>query len=125
MDYIDMPEVVTMWHNFSTGSHYYSIVLPSCKDGESHENPYILHIKNPDQDDSVLYLVLPKNSIMNLPPLHKMSEEELFQEGLVAEYERIPYDYMLRLVNTIMKNYKSCTFNTRKSVQVEKLEIQI
>ena len=122
MDYIDLPEEVFMWHNFITGTHYYSIVLPSCKKGESHQNPYILHIKNPGQDDSILYLVLPKNSIQNLPPLHLMSEEELFQESLVADYGRIPFDYMLRLVQTIMKNYKDCTFKTRIIVQVQPLE---
>lgn len=122
MYYIDIPEEVFLWHTYSTDDHYYSIVLPSCKKGESHQNPYILHIKNPGQDDSVLYLVLPKNSIQDLPPLHLMSEEELFQESLVADYGRIPFDYMLRLVQTIMKNYESCTFNTRIIVQVQPLE---
>ena len=122
MDYIDLPEEVFLWHNYSTGAHYYSIVLPSYKKGESLQNPYILHIKNPGKDDSVLYLILPKNSIQDLPPLHTMSEEEIFQESLVADYGRIPFDYMLRLVQTIMKNYKSCTFNTRITVQVQPLE---
>lgn len=119
MNYIDMPEEVFLWHNNSTDDHYYSIVLRTYKKGES---PYILNIKNPGQDDSVLYLVLPKNGIMNLPPLHLMSEEELFQESLVADYGSIPFDYMLRLVQTIMKNYKDCTFKTRILVQVEQVE---
>lgn len=119
MDYIDLPQKVFIWHNHSTGSHYYSIVLPSCKKFETHTNPYIVHIKNPGEDDSSLYMILPSNGIRDLPPLHRMSEEELFQEGLVADYERIPYDYMLRLVRTLMKNYKACTFKTQTIVQVE------
>lgn len=114
---MDLPEQVFLWHNNSLGDQYYSIVLSSCTKGESHKNPYIVHIKNPDKDDSVLYIISPDNALIDLPALHKMSEEELFQEGLIADYP-IPYDYMLRLVRTIMKNYEECTNKTRIVVEV-------
>lgn len=91
---------------------YYSIAVPCIVPYKS----YTLYCKKPDCDDSVLYMIGPNGKPHPLPPLHHMSEDELFQEGLVADYI-LPFDYVLALANAIMDNYKTMR-TTRELVQV-------
>lgn len=109
-----------LWKTRSTDLRdtYYSIAFPFGSDFVG----YNLHVKNPGEVDCYVYTVHSDNirGIIDIPNLHLMSEEEIFQESLVADYG-LPFDLVLQCIKTIIREFKdfSSTGQSRMMIQVQ------